>query len=98
MLSGGKTGLVSAELLRREQQELRRQAGGSKNLEGKLCGRHHAVLDWWLCVWFACGNGGSEAKDVCCQRSSGEGIGRNGMRTQCHRSKPIPKGSDGFSV
>lgn len=35
MLSGGKTGLVSAELLRREQQEFRRQDGSSKDLEGE---------------------------------------------------------------
>ncbi|XP_067326951.1 BUD13 homolog [Anolis sagrei] len=34
MLSGGKAGLVSAELLRKEQKERRRQAGGSsKHLE-----------------------------------------------------------------
>ncbi|XP_066495712.1 BUD13 homolog [Tiliqua scincoides] len=35
MLSGGKTGLVSAELLRREQQEFRRQDGSSKDLEAE---------------------------------------------------------------
>lgn len=35
MLSGGKAGLVSAELLRREQQEHRRQEGGSRHLEGE---------------------------------------------------------------
>lgn len=38
MLSGGKAGLVSADLLRREQQEFKKQAGSSNNsrhLEGK---------------------------------------------------------------
>uniref|UniRef100_A0A6J0TT38 BUD13 homolog n=1 Tax=Pogona vitticeps TaxID=103695 RepID=A0A6J0TT38_9SAUR len=36
MLSGGKAGLVSAELLRKEQQELKRQGGGSsKHLEAE---------------------------------------------------------------
>ncbi|XP_062995245.1 BUD13 homolog isoform X2 [Elgaria multicarinata webbii] len=37
MLSGGKAGLVSAELLRREQQELRKQggSGGGKHLEAE---------------------------------------------------------------
>ncbi|KAH0623369.1 hypothetical protein JD844_031639 [Phrynosoma platyrhinos] len=36
MLSGGKAGLVSAELLRREQQDLRRQGGSSsKHLESE---------------------------------------------------------------
>ncbi|XP_053126209.1 BUD13 homolog isoform X2 [Hemicordylus capensis] len=38
MLSGGQAGLVSAELLRREQQELRRQDGSSKHLE--VASRH----------------------------------------------------------
>ncbi|XP_060107335.1 BUD13 homolog isoform X2 [Heteronotia binoei] len=33
MLSGGKAGLVSAELLRRERQEFRKQERGSKHLE-----------------------------------------------------------------
>jgi len=35
MMSGVRAGLVSADVLRREQQELRKQERSSKHLEGK---------------------------------------------------------------
>nr|XP_056716406.1 BUD13 homolog [Euleptes europaea] len=42
MLSGGKVGLVSADLLRREQKELRKQERGSRHLEDES--RHAATV------------------------------------------------------
>lgn len=51
MMSGVKAGLVSADVLRKEQQELRKQERSSKHLEGKglkPLHKHQLFLRFWL--------------------------------------------------
>lgn len=51
MMSGVKAGLVSADVLRKEQQELRKQERSSKHLEGKglkPLHKHQLFLCFWL--------------------------------------------------
>lgn len=57
MLSGVKAGLVSADVLRREQQELRRHERNNKHLEGrgvKTLHEHQLAFSAFSCLLMLC--------------------------------------------